>query len=46
VALCGRGIRPEEAERVLAQEPNLTDRFYELVMQAERRALLTRFRST
>ena len=44
VALCGRGIRPEEAERVLAREPKLTDRFYELVMQAERRALLTRFR--
>jgi len=44
VALCGRGLRPEDAERVLAEEPALTERFYELVMEAERRALMARFR--
>jgi len=44
LALCGKGIRPEVAERILEEEPRPTDRFYELVMEAERRALLTRFR--
>jgi len=44
VALCGKGIRPEDAERILMAEPGLSDRFYELVMEAERRALMTRFR--
>ena len=44
LALCGKGIRPEVAERILEEEPRPTERFYELVMEAERRALLTRFR--
>jgi len=44
LALCGKGIRPEIAERILEEEPRPTDRFFELVMEAERRALLARFR--
>jgi len=44
VALCGKGIRPDDAKRILLAEPTLSERFYELVMEAERRALMTRFR--
>ena len=44
VALCGKGLRPDDVERILSAEPGLSDRFYELVMEAERRALMTRFR--
>ena len=44
VALCGKGLRVEDAKWVLGQEARLTERFYELVMEAERRSLMARFR--
>ena len=44
VALCGKGLRVEDAKWVLGREAKLTERFYELVMEAERRALMARFR--
>jgi len=44
VALCGKGIKPGAAEKILSEEAELTDRFFELVLEAERRALMTRFR--
>ena len=44
LALCGKGIGPDRAELILSEEPRPTERFYELVMEAERRALMARFR--
>ncbi|MGB9842266.1 MAG: hypothetical protein ACPLKZ_06030, partial [Candidatus Bathyarchaeales archaeon] len=44
VALSARKIRPADAASVLEKEPKLTDRFFELVLEAERKALSKRFR--
>ena len=44
VALSARKVRATDVEGVLEKEPKLTDRFYELVLEAERKALSKRFR--
>jgi ATP-dependent Lhr-like helicase len=43
VALSARKIQPSDAKGVLEKEPKLTDKFYELVLEAERKALSKRF---
>jgi ATP-dependent Lhr-like helicase len=43
VALSARKIQPSDVAGVLEKEPRLTDRFYELVLEAERKALSKRF---
>ncbi len=43
VALCARRVRPSDVVGVLEEEPKLSDRFYELVLEAERKALSKRF---
>jgi ATP-dependent Lhr-like helicase len=42
-ALAGRRLKAQDVEGVLSEEKELTDRFYELVMEAERKALRKRF---
>ena len=44
VALSARRVRALDVAGVLEQEPRLDDRFYELVLEAERKALSRRFR--
>jgi hypothetical protein len=44
VALSARRIWASDASAVLEKEPKLSDRFYELVLEAERKALSKRFR--
>ena len=44
VALSARKVQPLEVAGVLEKEPKLTDRFYELVLEAERKTLSRRFR--
>jgi ATP-dependent Lhr-like helicase len=43
VALSARRVQTSDVADVLAKEPKLSDRFYELVMEAERKALSKRF---
>jgi len=43
VALSARKVRSADIESVLEKEHKLTDRFYELVLEAERKALSRRF---
>jgi ATP-dependent Lhr-like helicase len=43
VALSARKVRSPDVEGVLEKEPRLSDRFYELVLEAERKALSRRF---
>jgi ATP-dependent Lhr-like helicase len=43
VALSARNVQPSDVAGVLEKEPKLTDRFYELVLEAERKALGRRF---
>ncbi|MDI6904679.1 MAG: DEAD/DEAH box helicase [Candidatus Bathyarchaeia archaeon] len=43
VALCTRRVRPSDVIGVLREEPKLNDRFYELVLEAERKAMSKRF---
>jgi len=43
VALSARKIQSSDIESVLEKEPKLTDRLYELVLEAERKALSRRF---
>jgi ATP-dependent Lhr-like helicase len=43
VALSARRVQTSDIVDVLAKEPMLSDRFYELVMEAERKALSKRF---
>ncbi len=43
VALSARRVQTQDIAGVLEKEPKLSDRFYELVMEAERKALNTRF---
>jgi ATP-dependent Lhr-like helicase len=42
-ALSARKVQPSDVAGVLEKEPKLTDRFYELVLEAERKALSRRF---
>ena len=44
VALSARKVRLSDVEAVLEKEPKLSDKFYELVLEAERKALSKRFR--
>ena len=44
VALSARKVRSSEIAGVLEKEPKLSGRFYELVLEAERKALRKRFR--
>ena len=44
IGLSARRVKPSDVEGVLKQEPTPTDRFYELVLDAERKALKRRFR--
>jgi ATP-dependent Lhr-like helicase len=43
IALSARKVRSSDVATVLEKEPKLTDRFYELVLEAERKALSKRF---
>jgi ATP-dependent Lhr-like helicase len=43
VALSGRKLRVSDVEEILEQERELSDRFFELVIEAERNALKRRF---
>jgi ATP-dependent Lhr-like helicase len=43
VALCARRVQPSDIEEVLRKEAKLTDKFYELVLEAERKAMSKRF---
>ncbi|MCS7124743.1 MAG: DEAD/DEAH box helicase [Candidatus Bathyarchaeota archaeon] len=43
VALCARKVQPSDVKEVLEKDARLDDRFYELVLEAERRALSKRF---
>jgi len=44
VALSARKVQSSDVAGVLEKEPKLSDRFYELVLEAERKALSRRFR--
>lgn len=43
VALSARKVKASEVESVLQQEPKLSDKFYELVLEVERKVLSKRF---
>jgi len=43
VALCGRRLKTADVEAVLKKEKVLSDKFFELVIEAERNALKRRF---
>ncbi|MBS7642197.1 MAG: DEAD/DEAH box helicase [Candidatus Bathyarchaeia archaeon] len=42
-ALSARGVNLDDVEAILEDEPRLTDRFFELIMDAERKALARRY---
>jgi ATP-dependent Lhr-like helicase len=44
VALSGRRVYSTDAQSVLSKESKLTDKFYELVLEAERKSLSKRFK--
>jgi ATP-dependent Lhr-like helicase len=44
VALVGRGVTPAAARDILSKEQKLSNRFFELLLQREREALLKRFK--
>jgi ATP-dependent Lhr-like helicase len=44
VALAGRGLTPAVVEHILSREPKLSNRFLELLIQAERETFFRRFR--
>ena len=43
VALAGRKLRVSDVKEILREESRLSDRFFELVIEAERKALQRRF---
>jgi len=43
IVLSGRGLRPSDAREILNKESNISDRLFELVLEAEREALKRRF---
>jgi ATP-dependent Lhr-like helicase len=43
VALSARRVQPSDVARILEKESKLTDKFYELVLEAERKVLSRRF---
>jgi len=44
VALSARRVQPSDILDVLSKEPKLSDKFYELILEAERKAISKRFR--
>jgi len=44
IALVGRGVTPTTAREILAKEQKLSNKFFELLLQKEREALLKRFK--
>jgi len=43
IVLSGKGLRPSDAREILNKESNISDRLFELVLEAEREALKRRF---
>ena len=43
VALCARRVKPIDVQEVLEKESKLNDRFYELILEVERKVLSKRF---
>ncbi|MDH7478288.1 MAG: hypothetical protein QHH17_07905, partial [Candidatus Bathyarchaeota archaeon] len=43
IALCARKVQPSDVKEILEEEKKLSDKFYELVLEAERKALTKRF---
>ncbi|MEM2971766.1 MAG: DEAD/DEAH box helicase [Candidatus Bathyarchaeia archaeon] len=43
VALCAKKVQPSDVKEILEEEEGLNERFYELVLEAERKALSKRF---
>jgi ATP-dependent Lhr-like helicase len=43
VAFCARRMQPSDVKAILEKESRLNDRFYELVLEAERKAMSKRF---
>ncbi|MEM1566630.1 MAG: DEAD/DEAH box helicase [Candidatus Bathyarchaeia archaeon] len=43
VALCARKVQPSDVKEVLEKSSHLDDKFYELVLEAERKAISKRF---
>ncbi|MEM2994950.1 MAG: DEAD/DEAH box helicase [Candidatus Bathyarchaeia archaeon] len=43
VALCAKKVQPSDVKEILEEEEGLNERFYELVLEAERKALTKRF---
>jgi len=43
VALSARRVQPSDVKEILEKEPRLTDKFYELVLEAERKVISKRF---
>ncbi|MDH5460729.1 MAG: DEAD/DEAH box helicase [Candidatus Bathyarchaeota archaeon] len=43
VGLCGRKLRADDVKEILKEERELSDRFFELVIEAEKKALKERF---
>jgi predicted metal-binding protein len=43
VGLCGRKLRTDDVKEILKEERELSDRFFELVIEAEKKALKKRF---
>jgi len=41
--LCGRKLRVDDVKGVLREEKELSDRFFELVIEAEKKVLKERF---
>lgn len=44
IALVGRGVTPAAAREILAKEQKMSNKFFELLLQKERAALLKRFK--
>jgi ATP-dependent Lhr-like helicase len=43
IAKCGKRLYSPDVAEILTKEPKLTNRFYELVLEAERKAMSKRF---
>jgi len=43
LALCARKVQPPDVKEILEKQPRLSDEFYELVLEVERKAMSKRF---
>ena len=43
LALCARKVQPPDVREILEKQPRLGDEFYELILEAERKAMSKRF---